>query len=94
MRTRAQQDILDSGGTLRVSRWTLEPQSETGPHTHPVDYVVIPTSGGALKIEQDAGEAIFDMSAGEPYTRPAGTSHNLINIGDTVVIFIEVERVS
>jgi quercetin dioxygenase-like cupin family protein len=94
MRPLARQEILATEPTLRVSRWTLEPETETGPHTHPVDYAVIPISGGQLMIEQDSGDSTFEMTAGVPYTRQAGTRHNLINIGDTVVIFIEVERVS
>ena len=94
MRPLARQEILATEATLRVSRWTLEPETETGLHIHSVDYAVIPISGGQLRIEQNTGDSTFEMTAGVPYTRPAGTRHNLINTGNTVVVFIEVERVA
>ena len=48
---------------------------------------------GRLLIETKPGEEDFyrDLSAGDPYTGPAGVEHDVINYSDQEVVFIEIE---
>ena len=48
---------------------------------------------GRLLIETKPGEEDFyrDLSAGDPYTGPAGVEHDVINDSDQEVVFIEIE---
>ena len=76
-----------------VSEWRFAPGSATGWHRHAFDYVVVPMTTGRLLIETKPGEEDFyrDLSAGDPYTGPAGVEHDVINDSYQEVVFIEIE---
>ncbi|RKF16944.1 cupin domain-containing protein [Roseovarius spongiae] len=75
-----------------VTRWTFEPGTATGWHTHAHDYVVIPTISGTLTIIQpDGSEVETPITAGAPYARMTGVEHDVQNRTDAVVEFLEVE---
>lgn len=77
---------------VRVTRWTLEVQEATGRHHHAYDYVVVPVSGGQMRIVQaDGSETTAELTPGETYFREAGAEHNVWNAGDAVLDFVEVE---
>jgi quercetin dioxygenase-like cupin family protein len=76
----------------RVTEWRFAPGASTGWHRHEYDYVVVPLATGRLRIvAPDGTENIAELTLGEPYARPAGVEHNVINAGTEDFAFIEVE---
>ncbi|NQW12366.1 MAG: cupin domain-containing protein [Alphaproteobacteria bacterium] len=77
---------------VRVTEWRFPPGSATGWHRHAMPYVVVPIAGGRLRMDQPDGSAIESiLEFGKPYSRPEGVEHNVVNIDDHEVAFIEVE---
>jgi beta-alanine degradation protein BauB len=74
-----------------VTEWRFAPGAETGHHVHGHDYVVIPLTSGTLRLEEPDGTRDAVLTAGVSYARPAGISHNVINVNDYEFRFIEVE---
>ena len=77
---------------FRVWEWRIPPGGSTEWHTHEYAYTVVPLVDGLMKIDTPDGWVEFPLTAGEPYCRPAGVSHDVHNGGDTDIVFIEVER--
>lgn len=76
----------------RATRWTFAPGAETGWHRHALDYVVVPLTSGTLWLESHGNDPVeAPLTAGLPYTRKAGVEHNVVNRGDTEIVFIEIE---
>jgi len=76
----------------RVTEWRFAPGAETGEHVHEMDYVVVPSMDGTLKIVQpDGTESFSDLKAGVSYFRNKGVHHNVINANDFEFAFVEVE---
>jgi len=77
---------------VRVTTWRFAEGDATGAHRHEYDYVVVPMMDGALRIETPDGEArTVQLRRGEPYFRPAGVEHNVINASGHDFEFIEIE---
>ncbi len=77
---------------MRVMEWRFAPGAATGWHRHEYDYVVVPLATGRLRIVgPDGAETIAELTHGEPYSRGAGTEHDVINANDGPFAFIEVE---
>jgi quercetin dioxygenase-like cupin family protein len=76
---------------VRVTLWTFAPGAETGRHVHGHDYVVVPLTGGVLRLLEAGGTRDARLTAGVSYTRPAGVDHNVINVNAFEFRFIEVE---
>lgn len=76
---------------VRVTEYSFEPGGRTGWHVHEYDYVVVPQTDGLLRIEDKEGVREAALRAGEPYARPAGVEHEVINAGRKPLVFIEVE---
>jgi beta-alanine degradation protein BauB len=78
---------------VRVTTWTFDAQGDdTGAHTHPYDYVVVPISGGSFLVTESSGSTrTLTQHAGVPYAGTAGTSHNVANTSHGAVTFVEVE---
>ncbi len=75
-----------------VTRWQFDPGAETGHHRHEYDYIVVPlVSGNLLIVDNDGVEAVSELKASEPYFRPAGVEHNVINDNPSEFSFIEIE---
>ena len=76
----------------RVTEWRLVPGAETGAHVHGYDYVIVPVTAGAFTIvDPDGNTRQFPLEPGRSYFRKAGVSHNVINDGDSDIVFVEVE---
>jgi quercetin dioxygenase-like cupin family protein len=76
----------------RVTEWRFAPGAETGHHRHEYDYLVVPLATGRLRIvAPDGTQSVAELTHGEPYARPAGVEHNVINAGSEDFAFIEVE---
>jgi len=74
-----------------VTEWRFEPGAETGYHTHQRDYVVVPLTTGALRLEEPGGIREVSLQAGASYTRSAGVAHNVTNANDYEFRFVEIE---
>ncbi|MCJ7813587.1 cupin domain-containing protein, partial [bacterium] len=42
----AKSDVQVDTSEVRVTEWRLAPGSATGPHTHEMDYVIVPVTAG------------------------------------------------
>ena len=76
---------------VRVTEWQFQPGDETGHHRHGFEYVIVPLTGGTLRLVEPGGERLAPLAAGVAYSRPAGVEHNVINAGDQYLAFVEVE---
>lgn len=77
--------------TVRVTEWQFAPGAETGHHRHGFDYVVVPLTGGTLRLLEPEGERDATLSPGVAYSRKAGVEHNVINAGGEYLAFVEIE---
>lgn len=92
MTTKASGDIQEDNDTTRVTLWRFAPDAETGFHRHELDYVVVPLTGGSVKIvDKEGKESTSEMTAGASYFRRAGVEHNVINASGGDFAFVEVE---
>ncbi|EHP41185.1 hypothetical protein OR16_21403 [Cupriavidus basilensis OR16] len=74
-----------------VTEWRFAPGAQTGHHRHGYDYVVVPMTTGALRLETPAGEVVSQLVAGRAYYRGAGVEHNVINAHEGECVFVEIE---
>ena len=74
-----------------VTEWRFAPGAETGWHRHEHDYVVCPVVDGTLLLETDQGDIEAQLSKGQTYAREVGVEHNVINNGDSEMVFVEIE---
>lgn len=75
----------------RVTEWRFPPGTRTGMHTHALEYVVVPTTAGTLRVVTPEGESDTELVVGASYTRPVGTTHDVVNLSDVECAFVEVE---
>jgi len=77
---------------VRVTEWRFAPGAETGFHEHGMDYVVVPSGDGRLKLVGPDGTISFaELKLGQSYTRKSGVKHNVINANDFEYAFVEIE---
>jgi len=80
---------------VRVTEWRFDPGDWTGSHTHAFDYVVVPITGGRFEVrEPDGSTRLMEQEPGGAYARTRGVTHDLINRGEAVAVFVEVELLS
>ena len=77
----------------RVTRHRLAPGAHTGMHRHEYDYVVVPISGGRMRIVEGDKVAFAELAAGVAYFRAAGVEHDVFNDLDRELVFVEVELI-
>ena len=91
-RKKAKANVCIDNKRIRVTEYSFNDNDETGFHVHQWDYVVVPqTNGKLLLIDQNGVETTATLVKGQPYYREAGVSHNVINNGKEVLVFIEIE---
>jgi len=90
-RAKAVPTVKIDNDAVRVTEWRFAPGTHTGHHRHEYDYVVVPLTTGPLVITSAAGESTADLTAGDPYFRPAGVEHDVANANRTDFAFIEIE---
>lgn len=84
--------VYENNDRVTVTKYTFPPMGETGWHTHGHAYVVVPTIGGVLnKVDAEGNLEPYDVVAGVAYYRESGVSHNVVNLSDSVVEFVETE---
>ena len=60
----AKSDVQQDTAEVRVTEWRLAPGSATGPHTHEMDYVIVPMTTSEMTIVAPDG------SRSRPRSRP------------------------
>ena len=77
---------------VRVIEWRFAPGAATGYHRHELPYVVVPITTGPLAMTgPDGTTTSASLVRGEPYFRPAGVEHDVVNPNPTEFVFVEVE---
>jgi beta-alanine degradation protein BauB len=77
---------------LRVTEWRFAPGAATGYHRHAYDYVVVPVLDGELElIGPDGRRSRARLEQGKSYFRNAGVEHDVVNAGEGVMTFVEIE---
>lgn len=77
---------------VRVTEWRFPLGAATGFHVHEYDYTIVPLSAGKMRLTGPDGDTRdVTLMPGVSYFRPAGTAHNVENIGETAFAFVEVE---
>ena len=91
-REKAKPTIQIDDKRVKVTRWNFSPGAETGWHKHEIDYIVVPLTEGILSAELPDGSTVENkLTIGASYARPAGVSHNIINMNAVPYSFIEIE---
>ncbi len=77
---------------VRVTEYRFAPGAETGWHRHGHDYLIVPLLDGELLLEQpDGSSRSAELRAHQPYVRPAGIEHNVVNANAFEFAFLEIE---
>jgi beta-alanine degradation protein BauB len=77
---------------VRVTRFDFAPGAETGWHRHGMDYVITTLTDCHMLLEEpDGGERRVMVPAGMAYRRSEGVEHNVVNEGEGMMSFVEVE---
>lgn len=77
---------------VRVTRFDFAPGSETGWHRHGYDYVITAVTDCHMLLEEPGGGTRKVLvPAGTAYRRQEGVEHNVVNDGEGVMSFVEVE---
>ena len=87
----AQATVMVDNEDVRVTEWRFAPGTATGHHRHELRYVVVPMTTGTLVIRSADGDVDNSIVAGSPYYREAGAEHNVVNMSEQEVVFIEIE---
>ena len=90
-RAKAVPTVKIDNDQVRVTEWRFAPGSHTGHHRHVYPYVVVPITTGQLAMTSTTGEATANLTTGEPYYRPAGVEHDVINPNPGEFVFVEIE---
>ena len=90
-RAKAVSTVKIDNDEVRVTEWRFTAGAHTGHHRHEYPYVVVPLTTGTLTAISSAGETAATLTAGDPYFRPAGVEHDVINANPTDFAFIEIE---
>lgn len=87
----ARATVKVDNAAVRVTEWRFAPGEATGHHRHEYPYVVVPLTTGALAIVTADGRTESALTAGDPYFRPAGAEHDVVNPNAFEFVFIEIE---
>ena len=77
---------------VRVTRFDFTPGAHTGWHRHEHNYVITAITDLNMRLEEPGDtQREVKVAAGEAYFRNLGIEHNVINMGQASMSFIEVE---
>jgi beta-alanine degradation protein BauB len=77
---------------VRVTRFDFAPGAETDWHRHGFDYVITAITDCHMLLENPDGTTRRVLvPAGTAYRRDEGVEHNVVNDGEAVMSFVEVE---
>ncbi|MCY4396431.1 MAG: cupin domain-containing protein [Rhodospirillaceae bacterium] len=83
--------VMIENDRVRVTEWRFAPGAATGRHVHEYDYVVVPITTGTLRLVEPDGTRDAELVTGQPYNRPRGVDHDVINANDYEFVFVEIE---
>lgn len=91
-RPKAVPDVMVENERVVATKWSFAEGAETGWHIHGHDYVVVPLGDGMLILEEPGGGVRqAPLRHGEPYFRPKGVEHNVVNGTGAPFAFLEIE---
>lgn len=90
-RPRAIPSVQSENDKVIVTEYRFSPGAETGFHRHKYDYVIVPMTNGTLLVETEQGKVSDRLVLGQSYPGYVGTEHNVVNISDHDVVFVEIE---
>ncbi|HXW31132.1 MAG TPA: cupin domain-containing protein [Xanthobacteraceae bacterium] len=91
-RKMAVRNVQIENDDLRVTEWRFERGAATGYHRHAHDYVVVPVTDGELELIGPEGQTSRSrLERGKAYFRNAGVEHDVVNAGQEVLVFVEIE---
>ena len=91
-RNKAKSIIQIDNKLVRITKYLFQPEEETGMHKHQFDYIITPiTNGKLILVDKEGNKRNSILVASETYFRTAGVEHNVINISEKKLIFVEVE---
>lgn len=80
-------------GIFRVTKWSIEPNDSIPMHVHEFAYVVVPLVNDTMHVtNSDGTEITAEIRIGQSYTRPAGAEHTVANRGESLIEFVEIEK--
>ena len=88
---RAESIRQEDNDDVRITEWRFAPGAATGHHRHEYDYVVVYVTAAKIRAVGPTGDIAFEMAPGQSYFRRAGVEHDVINVGDAPVTFVEIE---
>jgi quercetin dioxygenase-like cupin family protein len=90
---RAEAALFHEDDRVRVTRWSFASAGDTtGEHEHEYGYIVVPVTGGDLRVvSADGTSGRMEQRAGQPYAGTASTHHTVISEGDRPIVFVEIE---
>lgn len=87
----AKLETIVDNDRIRMTRITWAPGAETGWHTHPHDYVIVPYVDCRVRVETAEKAFEAEMQRDAPYFREKGVTHNVISLEDVPFSLIEIE---
>ena len=91
-REKAVPEVIVDNDRVVVTKWSFADGAETGWHRHGHDYVVVPLADGKLILEEPGGTVReAPLGNGQPYFRPEGVEHNVVNGTGGPFAFLEIE---
>lgn len=92
MRPTCTATLLVDDEKVRVHRFDFAPGAETGWHRHGMDYVITAITDCHMQLtDPDGSTRTVLVPAGSAYRRSEGVEHNVVNAGDAVMSFVEIE---
>jgi hypothetical protein len=84
---------VSDNNRARVTTWAFSRAgAATGPHRHEFDYIVVPVTGGTFQVTgADGSVTAMTQVPGVPYSRPAGTTHDVISTSGHEAVLVEIE---
>ena len=77
---------------VRVTRFDFSVGQETGWHRHEYDYVITAITDCHMRLEHlDGTTNQVTVFSGLAYRRETGVEHNVVNVGDAPMSFVEIE---
>lgn len=88
----ARSTVAADNEQVRVTVWSFSAGEATGHHRHEFNYVVVPVTGGTLKVtDADGQQHELVQLAGSPYLGTAGTAHNVTGVYPEDTVFVDIE---
>ena len=91
-RPQAEPQAMVENDRVVPTKWSFAEGTETGWHVHGHEYVVVPLADDKLVLEEP-GRKVREapLSHGQPYFRPEGVEHDVVDGTGGAFAFLEIE---